>query len=88
MTTSEQFALYQWLEHYPDEATYSDILEMIENGSEDIFYIDLVAYEPPTSIIKHIEATKRQFEQYAQRFIQPFKDEICRLESALMDVPQ
>lgn len=64
MNTSEKFALSHWLEEYPDDVDYLTILEMIENGDESIFYIDILEYEPPESIIRHIESTKQLFSIY------------------------
>ena len=65
MTTAEAFALSHWLDEYPDDVDYSTILEMIANGDDDIWFIDLIEYEPPEAIIRHIESTKRLFQQYA-----------------------
>ena len=74
MKTSEAFALAQWLDEYPDDLDYQTILDMIANGDdENIWVIDLLEYEPPEAIIRHIESTKRLFEQYACVAIQESK---------------
>ena len=74
MKTSEAFALAQWLDEYPDDLDYQTILDMIANGDdENIWVIDLIEYEPPEAIIRHIESTKRLFEQYAGVAIQESK---------------
>lgn len=66
MKTSEAFALAHWLDEYPDELDYQTILDKLANGDDEgIWVIDLIEYEPPESIIRHIESTKRLFEQYA-----------------------
>ena len=70
MTTAEAFALAQWLDEYPDDVDYSTVLEMIANGDDDIWVIDLIEYEPPEAIIRHIESTKALFKQYANIAIQ------------------
>lgn len=70
MTTAEAFALAQWLDEYPDDVDYSTVLEMIANGDDDVWVIDLIEYEPPEAIIRHIESTKALFERYANIAIQ------------------
>lgn len=72
MTTAEAFALSHWLDEYPDDVDYSTILEMIANG-DDVWVIDLIEYEPPEAIIRHIESTKSLFERYASIVIQESK---------------
>jgi hypothetical protein len=65
-TIPEAFALAQWLDEYPANMDYRAILERIEDGDdESIHYIDLIEYEPPEAIIRHIESTRRLFQQYA-----------------------
>jgi hypothetical protein len=74
MTTSEAFALAQWLEGYPDGVDYSTILTMIANGEDNnIWFIELIEYEPPQAIVRHIESTKQLFQQYASIAIQESK---------------
>lgn len=66
-TVAESFALTQWLDEYPENLTYADILQKISNCDDaDIQYIDLVDYEPQINIVRHIEATKRLFNQYVK----------------------
>lgn len=73
MTTAEAFALAQWLDEYPDDVDYFTVLEMIADGDDDIWVIDIIEYEPPEAIIRHIESTKALFEQYANISIQESK---------------
>ena len=74
MTTSEAFALAQWLEGYPGGVDYSTILTMIANGEDNnIWFVELIEYEPPQAIVRHIEATKTLFQQYASIAIQESK---------------
>jgi hypothetical protein len=69
-TIPEAFALAQWLDEYPTDTDYRTILERIEDGDdESIHYIDLIEYEPPEAIIRHIESTKRLFALYAAQAI-------------------
>lgn len=68
-TIPESFALAHWLDEYPDDVNYSTILEMIANGDDDIWVIDLIEYEPPEAIIRHIESTKSLFALYAAQAI-------------------
>ena len=72
-TIAESFALAQWLNEYPDDLNYRSVLERIEDEDESIEYIDLIEYETPESIIRHIESTKRLFEQYASIAIKESK---------------
>jgi hypothetical protein len=73
-TTAEAFALAQWLEGYPDYLDYQTILDKIADGDdEDIWFIELIEYEPPQAIVRHIEATKTLFQQYASIAIQESK---------------
>lgn len=61
-TVAESFALTHWLDEYPENLTYADIQ-----------YIDLVDYEPQINIVRHIEATKRLFNQYVKLAMQENK---------------
>ena len=74
MTTSEAFALAQWLEDYPDYLDYQTILDKIADGDdEDLCYRLILEYEPAQTKIGHIEATKTLFQQYASIAIQESK---------------
>ena len=72
-TIAESFALAQWLDEYPDDLNYRSVLERIKDGDDQIEYIDLVEYEPPETIIRHIESTKRLFQQYASQIVREAK---------------
>jgi len=36
LTTAERFALDEWLSDYPEDVSYSEILDMIQGGTEDV----------------------------------------------------
>lgn len=74
MTTSEAFALAQWLDEYPDGLDYQTILDMIADGDdEDLCYRLILEYEPAQTKIGYIESTKALFQQYASIAIQESK---------------
>jgi hypothetical protein len=65
MKVSERFALGQWLSDYPDDKTYDEVLEMIEEEHDDIILWEPIENYPPESVIEMIDDTRSSFENSA-----------------------
>jgi hypothetical protein len=65
MKVSERFALGQWLSDYPDDKTYDEVLEMIEEEHDDIILWEPIENYPPESVIEIIDDTRSSFENSA-----------------------
>lgn len=71
MKTSEQFALNQWLSDYPEDMTYTEILDYLcENvwlgSSGDVVPWELVENNKGDQIAVFIEDTRKAFERLTQ----------------------
>jgi hypothetical protein len=69
MKTSEHFALSQWLTHYPDDATYEEVLKALRDErntwvAEDIDVWEVVENHPLDQVADFIEDTRKHFEQF------------------------
>jgi hypothetical protein len=65
MKVSERFALGQWLSDYPDDKTYDEVLEMIEEEHDDIILWEPIENYPPESVLEIIDDTRNSFENSA-----------------------
>jgi hypothetical protein len=71
MTTSEQFALNQWLSDYPENLSYDEIITILNNPEteltiDDIFVWELVEGYNFTQVAEFIEDTRKAFERATQ----------------------
>ena len=68
MKTSERFALNEWLNDYPHDKTYDEIIELMESDDcEEITPWYLVEDHLPNQIIEFIENTRMHFERVTER---------------------
>ena len=61
LTTAERFALDEWLSDYPEDVSYSEILDMIQGGTEDVSVWAIAEGYPEYQIIQMIDATLNHF---------------------------
>ena len=61
LTTAERFALDEWLSNYPEDVSYSEILDMIQGGTEDVSVWAIAEGYPEYQIIQMIDATLDHF---------------------------
>jgi len=61
LTTAERFALDEWLSDYPEDVSYSEILDMIQGGTEDVSVWAIAEGYPEFQIIQMIDATLDHF---------------------------
>jgi len=61
LTTAERFALDEWLSDYPEDVSYSEILDMIQGGTEDVSVWAIAEGYPEYQIIQMIDATLDHF---------------------------
>ena len=61
LTTAERFALDEWLSNYPEDVSYSEILDMIQGGTEDVSVWAIAEGYPEFQIIQMIDATLDHF---------------------------
>jgi len=60
-TTAERFALDEWSSDYPEDVSYSEILDMIQGGTEDVSVWAIAEGYPEYQIIQMIDATLDHF---------------------------
>ena len=66
LTYGEQFALDEWLSHYPDNMAYADILKLLMESDwshEDISVWAVVENFPLSQIAELIENTREHFDR-------------------------
>ena len=68
MTTSEQFALDQWLSDYPANLPYDEIINVLNNAEIDFTIDEISIWEvvedyPLDQVAEFIDDTKRAFER-------------------------
>ena len=66
LTYGEQFALDEWLSHYPDDMSYADILKLLmeEDWShEDISVWVVVEDYPLSQVAEFIDNTREHFDR-------------------------
>ena len=71
MKTSERFALNQWLSDYPEEMTYQEVLDYLNDntwlGSDDeVMPWELVENNTGDQIAHLIEDTRKAYERSTQ----------------------
>lgn len=67
MKHSERFALNQWLSDYPDDASYADLISMLEGDEPEWSHPDISVWEQVENntldqVAMFIEDTRRAFE--------------------------
>ena len=73
MKTSERFALSQWLTDYPEDASFDEILGIMQDPentwqAEDITVWEAVETFPLDQVAEFIEDTKQSFERFTYDF--------------------
>ena len=61
LTTAERFALDEWLSDYPEDVSYSEILDMIQGGTENVSVWAIAQGYPEFQIVQMIDATLDHF---------------------------
>lgn len=71
MKKSQLFALNEWLSDYPDNLTYEEIIEILENPentwcADEITVWEIVEHFTCDQVASFIENTKKHFERVTE----------------------
>lgn len=77
-TQSELFALMEWLTDFPDDMTYDEIIEVLQEGKDEWALDNIDVWEvvedyPFDQVAEFIEMTKKHFESVVAQILEEAK---------------